>query len=330
MSTSPHPPPTGAASAAAAFLRGIERRAAVFAQWQCGDIDLGDAALARAMAAFVAIAPTTAFAEWPRRFWSQLLAAPGLRSPEPLGPGSDGLPALQALAGGPRVTVLLRLVAGLTEHEAATVLGVSRATYRLGLQRALPHLADGTPDAEAWRALASSVQAEVRALPPDRLARLAGLREAALRGDVLPPRRFPLAAAATLAAEPVADHVARRPRWLWPALAAVLVAMLAGLAWTWRDAVLAGADGDTPIRIEPLAERGPPPGRYDPDTGLLTEPDLELLMAPDDGAAWRMDPAFFAWFAAQDGLGAPDEAAGSDADAVEPNDGAPETSDAEF
>lgn len=269
----------------------------MFAQWQSGDIDTGDAALARAMAGFVALAPKPAFAEWPRRFWSLLLAAPGLRAPHALGAEGDGLPALAELAGGPRVTVLLRLVAGLAEHEAAAVLGVSRATYRLGLQRALPHLTDGTPDAEAWRALSASIQAEIRALPPDRLTRLAGLREAALRGEVMPPRRFPLAVPAAESAGVVAP---RRPApWMWPAAAAVVVVTLAALAWTWVGTGADGWDGDTQIRIDALPDAEAPASRYDETLGLLIEPDFELLIAPEDGAEWRDDPAFHAWLAAQ-------------------------------
>lgn len=293
----PQTAPSATPSAAAAFLRGIERRAAVFAQWQGGDIETGDAALARTMVEFLDLAPRVVFAEWPRRFWSLLLASPALRAPQALGTACDGLPALATLGGGPRVTVLLRLVAGMPEHEAAAVLGVSRATYRLGLQRALPHLADGAPDAEAWRALAASVQADIRALPPDRLARLAGLREAALRGQVLAPRRFPLTAPLVAAAGPD-PAVHARPRWLWPAMAAVGLATLAALALTvpWFHG---GGAGDEHIRVEALPESGRPAARYDDELALLTERDFELLVAPGDRATWQEDPAFHAWLAAQ-------------------------------
>lgn len=314
-------------SAAAAFLRGIERRAAVFAQWQGGDIEAGDAALSQAMVDFLALAPRIAFAEWPRRFWSLLLAAPALRAPGAQGSDGDGLPALAALAGGPRVTVLLRLVAGLPEHEAAAVLGVSRATYRLGLQRALPHLADGAPDAEAWRALAASVQGEIRALPPDRLTRLAGLREAALRGQVLAPGRFPLTPPLVAIAGPGPD-VRPRARWLWPAMAAVLVAMLVALALT----LPVGRDGggqDGGIQVEALPEADAPAARFDEEVALLTERDFELLAAPDDGAAWRAEPAFHAWLAAQ--LELPqDQTADVHLDSRDGSDEGAETSDDDF
>ncbi len=312
MTTPRSPSAPGPASAASAFLRGVERRAALFAQWQCGDIETGDAALANAMADFVGIAPQTAFPDWPRRFWSLLLAAPLLRAPAPLVPGDDGLDVLAGLSGGPRVTLLLRLVAGLSEHDAATVLGVSRATYRLGLRRALPHQADGTPDPDAWRALAQRVQQAVRALPADRLARLAAIREAAMQGTVAALRRFPVArphaatpGTSTTDIAPAIDAPAPRPRWLWPALAAVALATGAALAATWWQPWRSVGDDDAAqIRVEPLGAAAEPQARYDDDTALLTERDFDLLLdaasaegAADTGSAWRDDPAFHAWLA---------------------------------
>ncbi|MDR6991892.1 hypothetical protein [Luteimonas sp. 3794] len=288
-------------SAVAAFLRGVERRAAAFAQWQCGDIDTGDAALAAAMTDFGQLATNTPFSDWPRRFWAQLLASPALRAPGVLPEDADGLPALAGLSGGPRVTVLLRMVAGLPEHEAAAVLGVTRATYRLGLQRALPHREDGSPDPDAWRRIADAAQLAIRALPPDRLARLAGLREAALRGQVPPLRRFPLQRAVAPAVPPETLPPAARThaRWLWPAQALVLLAMLAALAWTWRDAwPRGGLADDATIRIEALPDAQAPAATYDAEVGLLTAPDLELLIEADT-AVWREDPAFYAWLSTQ-------------------------------
>ena len=43
MTTPSQSAPPGMSSAVAAFLRGVERRAAAFAQWQSGDIETGDA-----------------------------------------------------------------------------------------------------------------------------------------------------------------------------------------------------------------------------------------------------------------------------------------------
>ncbi|MCA1714107.1 MAG: hypothetical protein LC715_02915, partial [Gammaproteobacteria bacterium] len=59
-----------APAALTAFLRGIERRGALFAQLQCGDAIAGDSALAAAMGAFRKAAEQTPVAGWPRRFWA--------------------------------------------------------------------------------------------------------------------------------------------------------------------------------------------------------------------------------------------------------------------
>ncbi|MEN4902110.1 sigma-70 region 4 domain-containing protein [Luteimonas sp. TWI662] len=313
--------------AAAAFLRGVERRAAMFAQWQCGDLDTGDAAVAATMAEFVRGATTVPFADWPRRFWSLLLAAPALRAPR-AGSAGDGLPALDRLPGGPRVVVLLRLAAGLPEHEAAAVLGVSRATYRLGLQRALPRGDDGSPDVAAWRALAATVQSGIRTLPPDRLARLAALREAALRGRAPTLRRYPVVRGAADVQPDATQSVVRRPRWLWPVMAAVALATMLALAATWIG-TLRGGLVDEEIRIEALADSAPA-ARYDAQAALVTERDFELLLAQDADAGWQADPAFFAWLAAQRDL-PQDETADAHLQPVQTDDdGEPETSDAEL
>ena len=79
MTSTPRHPATPATGAPAAFLRGVERRAAVFAALQCGSVDRGDAAVAAALRAFTRIAPDAPMATWPVRFWSLLLAAPDLR-----------------------------------------------------------------------------------------------------------------------------------------------------------------------------------------------------------------------------------------------------------
>ncbi|MET0580418.1 MAG: hypothetical protein ABWZ08_00420, partial [Pseudoxanthomonas sp.] len=59
-------------AALSAFLRGVERRGALFAELQCGDREAGDTALAAAMRAFRNHAGTLPMADWPRRFWTLL------------------------------------------------------------------------------------------------------------------------------------------------------------------------------------------------------------------------------------------------------------------
>ncbi len=277
--------PSAARAALNAFLRGVERRGVVFAEWQGGDAEAGDVALAATLRGFGEVAGGVPFAEWPRRFWAMLLAAPGLRGPAAAGAApADATPDhLARLGGGPRAALLLRLVAGLAESEAAAVLGVGRPTYRLALQRALPHRGDGSPDPEAWRAMSEAAQAALRAVPDERLQRIALLREGRR------PKPRPAAAA------PAADA---RPRWLWPASFAVAALTAAALAATWWWPWPQGAaDAQASrIRVQALPPASAPASRFDPVLALQTDRDLELLLAQaaagDDSG---MDPAFDAW-----------------------------------
>jgi hypothetical protein len=81
-----------------------------------------------------------------------------------------------------RLGLLLRLVAGLPEDEAAAVLAIDADGYRRLLADACPRDAGGQPDAAAWRVLAEALQAQLRGLSPERLAAIARLRSAALTG----------------------------------------------------------------------------------------------------------------------------------------------------
>jgi hypothetical protein len=288
-------------AALAAFLRGVERRGAVFAELQCGDGDCGDAALAAAMRAFREGAAACPIGDWPSRFWGLLLAAPVLRRPAPGADWPDALAALARLGTGPRAALLLRLVAGLNETEAATALGVAPPTYRLALRRALPRHADGTPDEDAWRALAEATQLAIRQLPPTRLARLAQLREAALlhrRPPASAGRRRPAAAGA-------------RPRWLLPALwAGVAACAMAFVAsFVLPTTGLRHDDGEPQIQREPLSPAEPPASRFDAQTAVLTDRDFDMLLADGDANVAR-DVGFQSWYAAQLAAAEPDAATG--------------------
>src|SRR5690606_20938135 len=248
--------PAAAHAALTAFLRGIERRGAVFAHWQGGSPEAGDAALAATLREFAGVAAGVAFAEWPRRFWAMLLAAPQLRDGGR--PADARIPAAVAgLGTGPRAALLLRVVAGLAESEAAAVLGIARPTYRLALQRALPRLEDGSADPEAWRALSAAAREAVRLLPEQRLAGIRALRDGTRR----PTARVPRAAAAPV-----------RPGWLWPATAVVVLATAVALAATWwapwwpvQEAVPPGT-----IHSEPLPPAAAPAARFDPADSLAS------------------------------------------------------------
>ncbi|TYT25996.1 hypothetical protein FZO89_06875 [Luteimonas viscosa] len=297
--------PAAAHAALTAFLRGVERRGVVFAEWQGGNGEAGDMALASTLRGFREVAAGIAFAEWPRRFWAMLLAAPQLRATVRVAP--DAAPAhVAALGSGPRAALLLRLVAGLAESEAAAVLGIARPTYRLALQRALPHRDDGVADPDAWRALSTAAQQAVRALPPERLERIAMLRD-----GIRPPPAKPSTPAGT------------RAGWVWPATIAVLVLTAAALAATWWGPWIAPppAAGGARIQTEELPPAATPAARFDPATALESHRDLELLIAQATGAFDDdADPAFEAWLVGA--LGEADGATARPADGVAADDSA--------
>jgi hypothetical protein len=277
------PPPTGQtpAPALSAFLRGIERRGAVFAELLVGSPVLGDDALRVAMRSFRQVAARTPFGDWPRRFWALLLAAPPLRAVPATPAWPPPFALFRDLGMGPRAALLLRVAAGLGEADAAAVLGVARPTYRLALQRALPRLADGGPDVAAWHALGDAARAAIRALPPDRLGHLAQGREEALQQRAAP--------------RPAIRQPEGPRRWRLPALAAVVLSTLGALAWTFL-AVPPPVDPDMPISTEPLPPAEAPAATYGADVALLGHPDLDLLLEASSEPA-AAEPGFHAWHA---------------------------------
>jgi hypothetical protein len=283
--TNPSRPTAAAAAPAAlaAFLRGVERRGAVLAELQCGDPDTADAALAAAMRLFRAEAAAMPMAEWPRRFWGLLLAQPGLRRHAPVAAELEVTDRLARLGSGPRAALLLRLAAGLEEPEAAAVLGVAPATYRLALQQALPRHEDGRADPVAWQRLREQVHRRIKTLPPVRLVRLGRAREAAL-GAAAPPQA---------GATPAPSR--RPPRGLRPLLWALLalcgLALLATFAWPERFERGGSARSDGLPAAEPAS-------RYGADAGLVSHRDFDLLADPQ-GMAAAEELAFHSWLAAQ-------------------------------
>ncbi|HYM86925.1 MAG TPA: hypothetical protein VET30_09335 [Pseudoxanthomonas sp.] len=298
------PPP-----ALSAFLRGVERRGALFAELQCGDSEAGDTALAAAMRAFRNHAGTLPMADWPRRFWTLLVAAPPLRQASPLAQWPRGLHTLAPLQPVSRQALLLRLAASLSTEDAAAVLGVATTAYEQTLATACPRDAEGQPDALAWRMLAETVQQQLRDLAPERLARLAALREAAITGTGLAGDR-----AARVGKPAVGPsrprHAAQtttRRRWPWVALVVVVCAAALAATWWWpqwqRSHEVAGNPDQSIQRlqdeVEIIREELPaqqPAARYDVVTGLLLHPDFDLVMDIQDEAVAR-DADFLAWYA---------------------------------
>lgn len=292
-------------AALSAFLRGVERRGALFAELQCGDRDAGDTALAVALRAFRNHAGELAMAEWPRRFWSLLVSTPPLRQASALAHWPPGLQSLAPLGSAARRALLLRLVAGLPEDEAALVLGLDMAAYQRALTEACPRDPGGQPDALAWRSLAETIQQQLRDLPPERLARLARLREDAIAGTRHERPRD--GAAADTSRKPASSPSARR-RWPWVALVSGVCALALAASWWWpRGQGLPAVDStleqgvqrlqdEAEISSEALPEQAPA-ARFDATTALLTHPDFELVMDAQEEALAR-DADFLAWYAA--------------------------------
>jgi hypothetical protein len=284
--------PSGA-PALSAFLRGIERRGAVLAELQAGDAAAGDTALAEAMRRFRPEAGSVPMAEWPRRFWALLLAQPRLQQRTEVAVPIEATDRLGELGSGPRAALLLRVAAGLSEDEAADVLGVSVASYRLALQRALPHHADGRADPLAWQQLREQIHRRIKTLPPERLVRLSSAREAVLRGDE-----------AAASAGPGASVPIERPRWLMPLLWSLLALCALALVATFlpsgssRGGVAAGRR----VQIEPLPAADSPAARYGDEAGMVMHRDFALLADPQ-GEAAAQDMEFHSWLAAQHAAG---------------------------
>lgn len=293
--------PIPAPAAVSAFLRGVERRGMVLAELQAGDGAVAEKGLTAAMRAFRSHAADLAMADWPARFWKLLASTPPLRQPSAYSLDLPAFAALQVAAPQPRLALLLRLAAGLEENEAAAAMGVALPDYQQALAEACPRDAAGAPDVQAWRRLAEAIQQRLRDLPPERLAHLARLREAAIAGSAPPPALAP----PRPAAEEGRQRASGRGRaWRWAIL--VLALCLLGLAATWwtarrpqalpapltdgGDAV--GVSDRGPIVIEPLDPAEPAAVEAIPSA-------LETALATDPvGLEQAREADLYAWYAA--------------------------------
>lgn len=268
-STPPIPAaPAPVSSALSAFLRGIERRAFVFAEVQCGDADQAEAAVARAMRAFRGVSTASPLSAWPAGFWALLMAQAELSE------GRSQVPELAALGSGPRAALLLRIVAGLDFPHAAQVLGVSEATYRFALQRALQQLGEGGVSYAALGVLRERLHRQVKTLTEERTSALAALRLRVLQDQP----------------DPVPAPAAPSPwprRLLWIVLALLALAFAA----TW---LLPGGATPAPPVPEPLPAEAVAPAPSEPDP--VTHPDFGLLAAPADEAL-AAELALLSWVA---------------------------------
>lgn len=275
-------PPVPPSPALSAFLRGIERRAFVFAQVQCGSDEVAEAALGRAMRAFRAASLTSPLATWPAGFWALLMAQGELSR------GQSEVPELRSLSSGPRAALLLRIVAGLDFPHAASVLGISEATYRFALQRALQQLGEGGISYSVLGALRERLHRQVKTLPESRIASLAALRARVLEDvpEASPPVTVPVS-----------------PVWRRGAWAALALLALAFAATYWTPAPVLPPGGTETLPIEPA----PVPVPATTASDWVTHPDYAQLASPADEAL-AADLALLSWIAAGEAGELPDVA----------------------
>ena len=272
MPDTPTPPASAPSSATSAFLRGIERRAYVFAHVQCGGERDAEAALGRTIHAFRTLAAVSPLSSWPAGFWSLLLAQ------EELSRGTGGAPELVTLGSGPRAALLLRLVAGLDFAHAAQVLGVSEDTYRFALERALQQLGEAGVSYAGLRTLRERLHRQVKTLPEERTRALADLRDRALGAP---------------AERPVGRPPIARPPWLLRALWIALGVLALVFVATFLDVGRSLAPGTTATLPE---ESVTPVPEATPASDIVMHPDYAQLAAPDD-ARIAEDVAFLSWLA---------------------------------
>jgi hypothetical protein len=285
--------------ALAAFIRGVERRALVVAEFQSGEVLVAERAVAVAMRAFVPAVAELPMNEWPEHFWRLLGSTPQLRQPAEGGAWPQDLAHLMQLGEGERLALLLRIGAGLDEAQAAQALGVDTPVYCQWLAQACPRDASGQPDALAWRGLAEAVQARVRELSPERQAQLERLRDSLVSSGPQAPVREP--AMPVMQAERREQRRApvrksRAGQWLWLLTGAVL---LAGIGWAWlgssgdqgaagqeQQAPGTGLEVENPVETETLQELELPPAAPPASIEPALDPSQASMLEQADFLAW--------------------------------------------
>ena len=277
----PAAPDTPSPAAVTAFLRGIDRRARLFAEVQAGDEASARHALAVVARVFASEAGQWPIAEWPRQYWRLLLAAPSMRKPPVAGPAAR-LPGIARLPVEARAAVLLHLVAALDDADAAGALGIGTAAYQARIRDALPLDALGQPDVDVWRAWRAAAEREL-AQPTEPEAPTA-----------VPARPAPQVRAHSPSVDVDTRH-RHRLRWLWIGVALCVVAMVATFFLHPRGREVLD-QWRAEIKREPLDAAATPKARFDA-ADLALHPDRDLLSMPGELAfahqlpllAWLVD-----------------------------------------
>lgn len=280
MTAVPAPVSSTAAGALSAFLRGVERRALVVAELQCGDPARAEQTLVAVMRAFSAVASDLPMAQWPGRFWTLLGQRQALREPA-AGQWPPALAALGPMAPLPRLALLLRVGGSLEEGIAMRVLDLDEAGYQQLLADACPRDAHGQPDAAAWRSLAEHVQQRIRDLPAKRLQQLQQ-PAAAAAGNQAPspgwraPQRDERGAATAKR-----RRSNGKPRWRGPVILLATVAVLLAAALGWRHWQAGTAGVAAPLPEGVVGEAGPVTVEALPASDVRAAPATDALAASD-------------------------------------------------
>lgn len=268
-----------------AFLRGLERRAALLARVQAGDANAGRRALDVTARVFAEDASRWPLAQWPGQYWRLLLSAPAMA-----GAGSAAahteLPGIARLPPARRAAVLLLLVAGLEDTDAAAALGIDTRDLHQRVREALPRDALGQPDLDVWRAWQAACKRALEAVP--------------LAADSAPP------ATAADTARAAGGSARRRLRWRWLAAGLCVAALVAGVLLHPRGRALLDALRGQ-VQREALPPAAAPKARFDPADPAL-HPDRALLVAPAELALARQ-LSLLAWLAASPEIELPAAAA---------------------
>lgn len=276
MTSAAAPPPS---AAVAAFLRGLDRRAQLFATVQAGDPARGARALAAVARVFAAEAAQWPLAQWPQQYWRLLLATPSLR--HAVGPGTPPvMPGVARLPPEQRAGVLLHLVAGLEDEAAASALGLEVPAYQALLRDSLPRNQLNQPDLDVWRAWRAAAQRELERAPDPPPLSKTTVAPAAADRRAAPP-----------AAEPATAHGVR---WLWLGVGGCVLAFAAAffIHPAGREAI---HQWFAAIRREALPPAAAPKARFAAGD-IALHPDRELLASPQE--AWFAERlALLAWLA---------------------------------
>lgn len=274
----PAAPDSPSPAAVTAFLRGLDRRARLFAGVQAGDEAPARHALAVVARVFTSEAGQWPLAEWPRQYWRLLLAAPSMRKP-PADTPAPRLPGIARLPVEARAAVLLHLVAALDDVDAAGALGIDTAAYQARIRDALPLDALGRPDVDVWRAWRAAAERELaQATEPEAPA-------------AVPATPGPQARAHTAVVDADARHH-RRLRWLWAGVALCVLALVATFFLHPRGREVLD-QWRAEIKREPLDAAASPEARFDA-ADLSLHPDRDLLSMPGELAFARQLP-LLAW-----------------------------------